>query len=366
MDTTADVEPSQRVPILLLTGFLGSGKTTLLNHLVKQPAFGRALVLINEFGEIGLDHHLMTHSTEGAVVEMSSGCLCCTIQSDLATTLKGAPGRFGYKGDLWFDRVVIETTGLADPVPIIHTLMSEPDVAARYRLETVVATVDALNADVTLDEQIESVKQAAMADQLLLTKTDLADERAVLVLQARLRALNPLASITKTGRGIVGAGSPFGAEPFDVSTKSAEAQQWLAAEAISNGPHHAHEHHDVNRHDARIKAFCLTLDEPLQRTVLNRWFNELLKLRGADLLRVKGLVNVRGMDGPVVVHGVQHAFHPPVELDTWPDEDDRTRIVFITRGIEDSLLRATLEAARQSELEQPTNASPEDGPFVLI
>ena len=167
---------SQRLPVSVLTGFLGSGKTTVLNYLIQQPALSRTLVLINEFGEIGIDHDLVTHSKDDVVIEMSSGCLCCTIRGDLAKTLREAPGRFARGGELWFDRVVIETTGLADPAPILHTLMTEPAVARRYRLDGVIATVDAVNGGDTLDRQIESVKQAAVADRLLVTKTDLVDD----------------------------------------------------------------------------------------------------------------------------------------------------------------------------------------------
>ena len=165
----------RRLPVSVLTGFLGSGKTTVLNHLIQQPALSRTLVLINEFGKIGLDHDLVTHCTDDVVIEMSSGCLCCTIRGDLAKTLREAPGRFACGGEQWFDRVVIETTGLADPAPVLLTLMTDPVVARRYRLDGVIATVDAVNGGNTLDRQIESVKQTAVADRLLLTKADLAD-----------------------------------------------------------------------------------------------------------------------------------------------------------------------------------------------
>ena len=185
--------PSQRLPVSVLTGFLGSGKTTVLNYLIQQPALSRTLVLINEFGEIGLDHDLVAHSKDDVVIEMSSGCLCCTIRGDLAKTLREAPGRFARGGEPWFDRVVIETTGLADPAPILHTLMTEPAVARRYRLDGVIATVDAVNGGDTLDRQVESVKQAAVADRLLLTKTDLVDRDVLRRLQDRLGGLNPAA-----------------------------------------------------------------------------------------------------------------------------------------------------------------------------
>ncbi|MEM9880774.1 MAG: GTP-binding protein, partial [Pseudomonadota bacterium] len=207
---------SPRLPISILTGFLGSGKTTVLNHLVRQPDMRRTLILINEFGEIGLDHDLMVHSTDDdVVVEMSSGCLCCSIRGDLVRTLRQAPGRFARGGVRWFDQVIIETTGLADPAPILHTLMTDRRIAQLYRLENVITTIDAVNADATLDDQMEAVKQAAMADQLVITKTDLADPDAVQHLQTRLKALNPAAPQTQAHNGAVDADVLFGNDLYD-------------------------------------------------------------------------------------------------------------------------------------------------------
>ena len=341
----------QRLPISVLTGFLGSGKTTVLNHLVRQPALSRTLVLINEFGEIGLDHDLVAHSEDDVVIEMSSGCLCCTIRGDLAKTLHEAHGRFARGGETRFDRVVIETTGLADPAPVLHTLMTEPAVARHYRLDGVIATVDAVNGGDTLDRQIESVKQAAVADRLLLTKTDLVDRDVLRGLRDRLRALNPAAPQIIAENGVVDPASLFDAGLYDPKTKSLDVQNWLRAEAYA-APHdhehgtagrgHTHRHHDVNRHDARIKAVCLTIDEPIHADALDLWLAALLRLRGADFLRTKGIVNVVELDGPVVVHGVQHIFHPTVMLQEWPSEDRRSRIVFITRDMDESALRDTL------------------------
>tara|TARA_Y100001934_G_scaffold282164_1_gene394713 strand:+ start:1036 stop:2211 length:1176 start_codon:yes stop_codon:yes gene_type:complete len=389
VNNTAASEPLELLPVLLLTGFLGSGKTTLLNQLVVQPAFSRTLVLINEFGEIGLDHDLVTQGTDGVVVEMSSGCLCCTIHADLADTLRRAPGRFGYRGELLFDRVVIETTGLADPAPIIHTLMSNPEVTSRYRLDGVITTVDAVNGMATLDAQIESVKQVAMADRLLVTKTDLTGAPELGGLKERLSQLNPGAPQVLADHGVVDADAIFDPGHYNPIDRSLDVQEWLQAEAYSHGhahgtqEHHHHEHidhehhghqhhhhdhehhvHDVNRHDARIKALCLTLDEPLERDVLNVWLNLLLRFRGEDFLRVKGIVNVRGLDGPVVIHGVQHVFHPSFSLDAWPSEDRRTRIVFITRDIDEASLRETLDVVRNADTAQGLRAAPDDNNFV--
>jgi len=353
---------SQRLPISVLTGFLGSGKTTVLNHLIRQPALSRTLVLINEFGEIGLDHDLVSYGTGDVMIEMASGCLCCTIRGDLAKTLCEAPGRFARGGRLWFDRVVIETTGLADPAPILHTLMTEPAVARRYRLDGVIAAVDAVNGGDTLDRQIEAVKQAAVADRLILTKTDLADRDALRSLQGRLRVLNPAAPQIIARDGVVDPATLFDAGLFDPRTKSLDVQNWLKAEAYAAlqdhdhgaaGHGHSHPPDDVNRHDARIRALCVTLDEPIDGDALDLWLEALLLLRGADFLRIKGILNVVDFDGPVVIHGVQHIFHPAVMLREWPSKDRRSRIVFITRDIEEAVLRDTLRMFSSAGGRQP-------------
>lgn len=354
--------PAQRLPVSVLTGFLGSGKTTVLNHLIQHPALRRTLVLINEFGEIGLDHDLVTHSQDDVVIEMASGCLCCTIRGDLAKTLREAPGRFARGGKLWFDRVVIETTGLADPAPILHTLMTDPAIARRYRLDGVITTVDAVNGLGTLDRQAESVKQAAVADRLLITKVDLADFDALRDLQSRLKALNPAAPQIVARNGTVESASLFDAGLYDPRTKSLDVQHWLNAEAYGgldvkghkeHGYEHTHHHHDVNRHDAHIRARCLTVDEPMPSDAFALWLETLLLLRGADFLRIKGIINVAGINGPIVIHGVQHILHPPIHLKEWPSEDRRSRIVFITRDIDESVLRDTLRMFTDPDLHGP-------------
>ena len=362
----------RRQPVSVLTGFLGSGKTTVLNYLIQQPELSRTLVIVNEFGEIGLDHDLIAKNTDEVVIEMSSGCLCCTIRGDLAKTLREAPGRFADEpgGEPWFDRVVIETTGLADPAPILHTLMTDSAVARRYRLDGVIATVDAVNGGNTLDRQIESVKQAAVADRLLLTKTDLADLDVLDGLQERLQILNPAAPQIITENGRVDPTLLFDAGLYDPKTKNPDAQNWLKAEAYAE-PHghghetaghgHTHQHNDVNRHDAHIKALCLTIDEPIRGDVLDAWLEVLLLYRGADFLRVKGIINVAELDGPIVIHGVQHIFHPAVPLNKWPSEDRRSRIVFITRDIDESVLRDTLRMFTDAEARRSARLSVESG-----
>ncbi len=321
-------------------------------------------MLINEFGEIGLDHLLVAHSRDDVVVEMSSGCLCCTIRGDLAATLRDALWRFARGNKTWFNRVVIETTGLADPAPILHTLMMEPAIARCYRLDGVITTVDAVNGMDTLDRQFESVKQVAVADRLLLTKTDLAEVDAMAPLERRLRALNPTASIVASLHGRVDP-ALLDAGLYDPSTKTVDVQRWLGIEALEDperhshhphaqhdpanpapaGHHHAdptHTHHDVNRHDGRIRAVCLTLDQPVRRILFDLWLDILMQIKGPDLLRVKGIVQIADLDGPLVIHGVQHLFHPPIPLAAWPSDDHRTRLVLITRDIDEEWLRNTL------------------------
>ncbi|HRY14375.1 MAG TPA: GTP-binding protein [Candidatus Competibacteraceae bacterium] len=350
----------RRIPVTVLTGFLGADKTTVLNHLVRQPELRRTLVLINEFGEIGLDHLLVTQGRDDVIVEMSSGCLCCTIRGDLVDTLRDAPWRFARGGETWFDRVVIETTGLADPAPILHTLMSAHALAPRYRLSGVIATVDAVNGMDTLDRQFESVKQVAVADHLLLTKADLVETDAVKRIERRLHAFNPSATITRVLQGVV-APSILDAGFYDPATKADDVRHWLGAAAFDDAarehshhdhadhghgaPHHAdHDHaqHDVNRHDERIRAVCLTYDKPVTRLLFDRWLDILMHVKGSDLLRVKGIVRIADLAGPLVVHCVQHVFHPPLRLDAWPSADRRTRLVLITRDIDAAWLRNTL------------------------
>jgi G3E family GTPase len=360
------------IPVSLLTGFLGSGKTTLLNHLVHQPALRDTLVIINEFGEIGLDHLLVTHSEENVVVEMSSGCLCCTIRGDLQKTLKDAHWRFARNAERQFNRVIIETTGLADPMPILHTLMADAELAEHYRLDGVITAVDAVNGMGTLDAHQEAVRQAAVADRLLLTKTDLADAAQLAALKQRLAIINPSAAQSAVLNGAVEAASLFDLGLFRAEGKSLDVQKWLNEEAYKDQAeahddhhqhhdhhdhhgHHDHAHdnhaHDVNRHDDRIRAFCFTFQEPIDPIMFEEWLTLLMSLKGGDMLRLKGILNLAGRSGPTVIHGVQHIFHPTIELPEWPSEDHSTRIVFITRDIDRDLIERTFDAFMRTQLQ---------------
>lgn len=345
-ETQTPTDP-KRIPISVLTGFLGSGKTTLLSKLVKRPDMANTALVINEFGEVGIDHRLVETSDEAMVV-MESGCLCCTIRGDLADTLRDLLRRRYLDQVPAFDRVVIETTGLADPAPILHTLITDPVIAERFRLDSVIATVDALNGAATLDAQPESVKQAAVADRLLVTKTDIAAPEALGALEERLRALNPAAPIAPVIQGEAPPEALFGAGLWDPAKKSPDVAAWLKAEAYDprghDHHHHHHHHHDPNRHDDRIRAFCLEVDEPIDWDRFVDFMEALSATHGENLLRVKGILNVQGAGGPVAVHGVQHVFHPPAVLPGWPDSDRTSRLVMICRDIARAPVEKMLDA----------------------
>ena len=355
----SEAPSTERIPVSVITGFLGSGKTTLLKHLLPQPAMADTAVVINEFGEVGLDHLLVENSSDDTVV-LASGCLCCTIRGDLVDTLRSLFLR-RRKGTIpQFKRVVIETTGLADPAPVLHTLMQDPLVSECYRLDGVITTVDAVNGMDQLDKQMESVKQAAVADRVLLTKSDLAEGPKVDALVARLRKLNPAAPIRPIRDGQIDAAELLNAGLYNPETKSLDVRRWLKAEAYSDHNHghghghdHGHDHdhdhpdqtpHDVNRHDSRISAFALDWDQPLDWSVFVEWIEMLITGHGENLLRLKGILNVAGEESPIAIHGVQHLFHPPIALPAWPDSDRHSRIVFITRDI----ARETIETSFRS------------------
>ena len=326
---------AETTPVTVLTGFLGAGKTTLLNHLLRQPALARTAVLVNEFGEIGLDH-LLVEKLDDSTVLLNAGCLCCTVRGDLARVLREMLPR-ARRDEI--SRIVIETTGLADPVPILATLMSDPVAASAYRLDGIVTVIDAVNGAAHLDTQEEAVRQVAVADRLIISKADLADTAA---LRVRLAALNPGAPVAEAVGGVVDPGFVLGAGLFDPRSKIPDVAGWLNAAAFQA---HEHHHHDPNRHDAAIRAFCVTLDQPLDWPAMAMWLEMLVAARGENLLRVKGILNLKGHDRPVAIHAVRHVMHPPAKLAAWPEGDPGTsRLVFITRDLPRSVIEEGLRA----------------------
>jgi len=327
------------IAVTVLTGFLGSGKTTLLNHLLNDPDLGHAAVLINEFGDVSIDH-LLVEKIDETTVLLESGCVCCSVRSDLVEAMRGLIAKRADGRIPAFERLVIETTGLADPAPIVHTLMSDPIIAGQFRLDGLVSTVDGVLGFATLDAHDEAVKQAAIADRIVITKCDIADDLSVL--EARLKDLNPAATLIKAEHGHVAARDLIEAGLFDRDFV-AHSARWLGDAAIQD---HGHEH----RHDKNIRTFVLQAEGPIDFTAFQDWLETLLATQGANVLRIKGILEVKDVDRPVAVHGVQHVFHPPAALPSWDGIDKRSRLVFITRGLSEQAVRDTFDTHMPGQL----------------
>ncbi len=327
---------SEAIPVTLLSGFLGSGKTTVLNHLIR--ALPRTAVLMNEFGEVGLDH-LLLEKMQGPLALLAGGCICCTVSGNLAPSLKNLY-MARQKGEVpAFERAVIETTGIADPAPILDVLLHDKWLRARFQLDGVVTTVDAVLGTQQLDSYFEALRQVAVADKLLLTKTDLADAAGRAVLEDRLRVLNPAAPIVPARQGVVEASEIFGLGMYDPAAKTPDVRNWLGHGRYAPVRRNAlgrvrQADAGAESHDGRIRAFSITLDTPISRVGLESALAMLVSFRSEYLLRFKAVVNVVGEDAPSVLHGVQHVLYPQAKLAAWPDDDRRSRFVFIVRDLE--------------------------------
>lgn len=346
--------PSELLPVTLLTGFLGSGKTTVLNHLLRHLPL--TAVVMNEFGEIGLDHQLLEES-RGPLALLSGGCVCCQIQGTLAPTLKNlfmsrASGKLPP-----YERIIIETTGIADPAPILDTLLNDRWLAARHKLDGVVTVVDAVFGVQQLDTHIEATRQVAVADRLLLSKTDLANPQEIAAITARLAELNPAAPVIPILKGEIDPAQVTHLGLFNPHDKHPDVQQWLAHQrykparfgALGGKASGGQTPAQITAlHDDRIRAFSLSFDQPLEWQGVQAALEMLQAFRPQNLLRMKALVNVSGRDKPVVLHGVQHLLYPPAELPAWPDEDRRSRFVFITSDLEEAFVAKLLSDFTQA------------------
>ncbi len=343
-------ETPARTPVAVLTGFLGSGKTTLLRRLLTDPGMAKTAVLINEFGEIGIDHLLVRSVAEQAVI-LQNGCICCTLRTDLQQGLHDLIDGRADRTLPDFERVVIETSGLADPAPIAQTLLIDPMLRHQVRLANIVTTVDAVHGAAQLGSHAESLRQAAIADRLVLTKTDLVPPARRDVLKRAVSRLNPTARILDVQSDRLDAAALLTEGVTDPATKLQEVRHWLAASTGAEH-HHDHEAHAAHGsiHSDDINSLSLRITEQIDWAAFGVWLTALLHRHGDKVLRVKGLLNVAGANGPVVLHGVQHVIHPPVHLDAWPDEDRASRIVFVLQGIAPAApersLRRFLRAAR--------------------
>ena len=341
---------NHRIPVSVITGFLGSGKTTLLRKLLIDPRMKRTAVLINEFGEIALDHLLIKTVLDGAVV-LQNGCICCTLRTDLRDGITGIiEGR--YSGSFpEFDRIVVETTGLADPAPIAQTLLIDSMLRNQVRMANILTTVDGLLGAEQLSTHDESLRQAAAADRLVITKTDIVEPERVQTLRRALSRLNPTARVIDVNGDGFDAYALLTSGLADPETKFAEVQGWLAKTDINGSncaesdlDHHEHLHLGGGSRSIEVQSFSLRVEEEIDWTAFSIWLTLLLHRHGPKILRVKGLLSVSDAAGPVVLHAVQHVIHPPIHLEQWPDDDHASRLVFIVQDISPALVNRSLRA----------------------
>jgi G3E family GTPase len=346
----------------------------LLNRLLRDPALADTVVIVNEFGEVGLDHLLVENVEEGLVL-LSAGCLCCTVRGDLVQTLEDLLRKRDNGRIAPFRRVIIETTGLADPAPVLGAVLYHPYLSRRYSVAAVVTAVDALLGSDTLDRRREALRQAAVADRIVLTKTDLAHDAGRNALRTRLSALNPGADIVVAVQGEADAATIIGDDAFDPEGKIADVRAWLRAERIEaeHGQGHRHDHghahahiHDVSRHDGHIGSFVLSADRPIGQGALDMFLDLVRSSFGPRMLRLKGLVDVTESPGrPVLIQGVQHVVHVAGLLPGWPNEDRRTRLVVIGDELPEEAVRRLWDAfTGQPGIDMPDAAAVADNPLA--
>ncbi|MBP1875219.1 G3E family GTPase [Ensifer adhaerens] len=382
------VSPLPAVPVSILTGFLGAGKTTLLNRLLKDPDLSDTAVIINEFGDVSIDHLLVEASSDG-VIELSDGCLCCTVRGELVDTLADLMDRMQTGRIKPLKRVVIETTGLADPAPVLQSVIGNPIIAQSFRLDGVVTVVDAVNGLQTLANHEEALKQVAVADRIVISKAGLADGKQLDELRSRLRGINPRAPFIDGDGPEAGKGELFACGLYDPASKIADVGRWLQDEADHDHDHHGHDHHhhggdhhhhhhhhdhghhhhhDVTRHGADIRSFSILHDRPIEPMALDMFIDLLRSAHGEKLLRMKAIVSVSdNPERPLVLHGVQNVFHTPERLTAWPDPvDRRTRMVLITKGLSEAFVRDLFDAfTGKPRIDRPDGQALSDNPLVV-